>query len=136
MSDSDVEQSSDFPSLVPNIYGPKPNLNIVDFSIRYHSQPKPKEPNIGKILRKFESDSQRCLHTAMWTSVLSTNPTKSDAVWEAYRRWVNSKISKLKNFGYKVSERNFRSRFEPAMEALQLQRDPLCLPAPEIEEVA
>ena len=49
---------------------------------------------------------------------------------------VNSKILKLKNFGYKVSERNFHSRFEPTMEALQIQCAPLCLPAPKIEEEA
>lgn len=72
----------------------------------------------------------------MWASVLSTNPAESDATWEAYRRWVNSKISKLKNFGYKFSKRNFHSRFEPIMEALQLQHAQLCLPAPEIEEEA
>lgn len=72
----------------------------------------------------------------MWTSVLSTNPVESDEAWEAYQRWVNSKSSKLKNFGHKVSERNFRSRFEPTTEALQLQRTSLCLPGPKIEEEA
>lgn len=42
----------------------------------------------------------------------------------------------MKNFGYKVFERNFRSRFEPTIKALQLQCSPLCLPAPEIGEEA
>lgn len=41
----------------------------------------------------------------------------------------------MKNFVYKVFERNFRSRFVPAMEALKLQCTPLCLPAIEIGEV-
>ena len=55
VSDTDVEQNSELPSLdIPKIYGPDLNQNIVDFSIRYPNQPKPKEPNIGKILRKFE----------------------------------------------------------------------------------
>lgn len=72
----------------------------------------------------------------MWTSVLSTNPTESDATWEAYGGRVNSKISKLKNFVYKVFERNFRSWFVPTMEAIRLRGAPLCLLALEIMEEA
>lgn len=54
------------------------------------------EPTIGKILRKFESDSIKRLHGAMITSRSLVNPAESDSAWEAYRRWINSKISKLK----------------------------------------
>lgn len=137
MSDSDVERHSDLPFLVvPNVYGLGFHPKITNVSIRYPSQPKPREHNVGKILKKFESDSQRCLCGALWTIVLSINPAENDATWEAYRRWVNSKILKLENFEYKFCERNFCSRFEPAMEVLQLQHAPLFLPAPEIEEEA
>lgn len=60
----------------------------------------------------------------MWTSVVSINPVENDSTWEASRKLVNLEISKLKNFGYKVSKKNFRSRFLAVMEALQLQRAP------------
>lgn len=85
MSDSDDEEYLDLPYLViSNVYGLDFHPTIIDVSIRYPSQPKPKKPNVGKILKKFKSDSKSCLHTAMWTSVLSTNPAESDAAWEAY----------------------------------------------------
>lgn len=71
----------------------------------------------------------------MTTSRSSANPTRSDSAWEAYRRWVNSKISRLKNFGYKVSERNFRSGFIPLMKIWKLRNSQLCLPAPEVKKV-
>lgn len=48
---------------------------------------------------------------------------------------MNSKISRLKNFGYKVSERNFLSGFIPLMEIWKLRNSHLCLPAPEVKEV-
>lgn len=54
----------------------------------------------------------------MWTSFLSPNPEETDTAWKVDRGWVNSKISKLENFGYKVSERSFISRFVPVMKAL------------------
>lgn len=72
----------------------------------------------------------------MLTSFMSSNPTESDSSWEVHRGWVNSKISKMKNFGHKVSERNFHSWFVPVMEVIQLQHAPLCLPAPEVKEIA
>lgn len=76
-SDSDVEQHFDLPSLVvPHIYGLDPNPHIDEFSIRYLSQPKHKESNVGTIMRKFESDSKRCIHAAMRTSFLSYNPAE------------------------------------------------------------
>lgn len=93
MSNSDNEQYINLPScVIPNVYGHGFYLTITDVSVKYHSQPKPKEPNVRKIMKKFESDSKKILHTAMWTGVLSTNPSESDATWEAYQRWVNSKI--------------------------------------------
>lgn len=80
MYDSDAEQFSDLPSLVvPKIYGSDPNPNIVEFYIKYPSQPKHKESKIGKILSKSESDSKRCLNATMWTSILSSNPAESDS---------------------------------------------------------
>lgn len=66
MFDSDDEQYSNLPSLVvPSVYGPDLHSTITDVSVRYHSQPKPKEPSVGKILKKFELDSQRCLRAPM-----------------------------------------------------------------------
>lgn len=53
---------------------------------------------------------------------------------EAYRRWSNSKISKIKIFGYKVSEINFCSGFVPLIEIWKLRNSRLCLPALEIKE--
>lgn len=80
-------------------------------------------------MKNFESDSRSHLHAAM------TNPAESDSTLEAYRSWIKSKISKLKKFGYKVSERKFRSGFVPLMEIWKLRNTPLCLLAPEIKEV-
>ena len=54
---------------------------------------------------------------------------------EAYRRLINSKISKQNNFGYKVYERKFRYGFIPLMEIWNLWNSQLCLPAPEVKEV-
>lgn len=87
VSDFDDEQYTNLPSLViPNVYGTNFHPTITDVSIRYPSQPKPKEPNTGKILKNIESDSKSFLHTVIWTSVLSTNPIESYAAWEAYWR--------------------------------------------------
>lgn len=122
------------PSSLPTIYGPDPHPTITDISVRIPSQPKP-NPNIGNILKKIESDSRSCLHTGRWTSCLLPNPAESDAAWEAYKSCINSKISKLKNFGYKVSERNLCYGFVTLMELWKLRHNPLCLLAPEVKEV-
>lgn len=71
----------------------------------------------------------------MTTSRSSVNPAESDSAQEAYRRWINSKISKLKDFGYDLSERNFRYGFVPLTELWKLRNAPLCLPALRIKEV-
>lgn len=102
----DSERHEAIPPSLPSVYGLDPHPTITDLSVRFPRKPKP-NPNVGKILKNFESDSRICLHADMRTSCLPSNPTESDAAWEAYRSWINSKISKLKNFGYKVSERNF-----------------------------
>ena len=64
----------------------------------------------------------------------SANPTESDSAWEAYKRLMNSKISNLKNFMYKVFDRNFHYGFIPLMEIWKLRNSQLCLPAPEVKE--
>lgn len=71
----------------------------------------------------------------MRTSCLSSNLAETDVALEAYRSWINSKISKLKKFWYKVSKRNFCYGFVPLMELWKIQNTPLCLPAPEVKEV-
>lgn len=48
---------------------------------------------------------------------------------------MNSKISRMKNFGCKVSERNFLYGFIPLIEIWKLRNSQLCLPAPEVKEV-
>lgn len=104
-----------FPSL-PTLYGPDLDETRIDLTVNF---PKPTR-NIGKILRKFESKSRSRLHEAMPISRSSENPTESDSAWETYIRWINSKISKLKKFRYKVSERNFHYGFVPLMEIWKL----------------
>lgn len=116
------------------LYGPDPDPTIIDLSVIIPKPPKP-NPNIGKILNNYESDSRRRLRAAMTTSRSSANPSESDFAWEDYKSWINSKISKLKNLRYKVSERNFCYGFVPLMEIWKLRNAPLCLPAPEIKEV-
>lgn len=123
-------------SFTQYVYGPDPHPIINDVSVRNPSQPKPKQLNVGKILRKFELDSRSYLHAAMRTNYLSVNPTENDVTWEAYRSWMNSKISKLKNFGYKASKRNSSFGFVPLMELWKLRHAPLCIPASEVKEVA
>lgn len=46
-----------------------------------------------------------------------------------------SKISKVKEFGYDLSERNFFFGFVPLMKIWKLQNAPSCLPTLEIKEV-
>lgn len=122
-----------FPSL-PTLFGPDLDETKIDLTVSFPKPPKP-TPNIGEILRKFESESKSCLHEVMTISRASANPAESDSSWEAYRRWMNYKISNLKNFGYKVSERKFRSGFVPLMEIWKLRNSHLCLPALEVNEV-
>lgn len=122
-----------FPTL-PTLYGPDHDETIIDLFVKIPKLPKP-SPNIGKILRKFESELRSRLHEVMMTNRSSANPVESDSAWEAYRWWINSKISKIKDFGYDLSERNFRYGFVSLMELWKLRTAPLCLPAPEIKEV-
>lgn len=103
-----------FPTL-PTFYGPDNDETIIDLSVRVPKPPKP-SPNIGKIPRKFKSDSRSRLHEAMTTSHSSANPDERDFAWEAYRMWINSKVSELKDFGYDLSKRNFHYGFVPLME--------------------
>lgn len=74
------------PSLIPTVYGPDLHPTITDISVRIPSQPKPKQPNVGKIMKKFESDSRTYLNVAMRPSCLSSNLAESDATWVAYTR--------------------------------------------------
>lgn len=129
--ESDI--SNHFPSL-PTLFSPDLDETKIDITVSYPKPPKPSS-NIGKILRKFESELISCMHEAMTISHSSANPIESDSAWEAYRRWINSKIYKMKNFGYKVSERNFYFGFIPLMEIWKLRNSQLCLPAPEVKEV-
>lgn len=52
----------------------------------------------------------------MIVSRSSTNPAASDSAWEAYRSWMNSKISKLKDIEYTLAESKFHFGFIPLME--------------------
>lgn len=122
-----------FPTL-PTLYGPDPNETIIDLSVIIPKPPKP-SPNIGKILRKFESNLRSHLHESMMISHSLADPDESNSAWEDYRRWIKSKISKLKDFGYDLSERNFCFGFVPSMELWKLRNAPPCLPALEIKEV-
>lgn len=90
----------------PSVFGPDFDESKIDLTVSYPKPPKPSS-NIGKIMRKFESESRSRLHEAMTISCSSANPAKSDFAGETYKRWINSKIFRLNNFGYKVSERNF-----------------------------
>lgn len=118
----------------PSVFRPDFDETEIDLTVSYPKPPKP-SPNIGKILREFESESRSRLHEAMTISHFSANPAESGSAWEAYRRRINSKISRLKNFGYKVSERNLLSGFIPLMEIWKLRNSQLCLPAPEVKEL-
>ena len=75
------------------------------------------------------------MHEAITISRSSANPAASDSAWEAYRKWTNSKISRLKDFGYKLVERKLCSGFIPLMEIWKLRNSQLCLLTPEIKEV-
>lgn len=124
---SDSERNKAIPPNLPAFYGPDPHPTITGLFVRIPNQSKP-NPNISKVLKNFESNSRSCLHAIMTTSYLSANPT------EAYKSWINSKISKLKNFGYKVSEKN-RYGFVPLMKIWKLRNTLFCLPTPEVKEV-
>lgn len=133
-----VVSDSETPKVIfltlPTLYGSDPDQNIIDIFVRIPIPPK-ESPNIGKILKNFEPYSRSRLRTAMTTSHSSANPAESDSAWKDYKRWIDSKISKLKNFGYKISERNFRFGFVPLMEISKLRNARLCLPTAAIKEV-
>lgn len=71
----------------------------------------------------------------MTTSRSLADPAESDSTWEHYKSWINSIISKLKKFGYNLSERNLCYGFVPLMEIWKLRNAPLCLSTPEFKEV-
>lgn len=130
---SDLESPSIiFPSF-PSIYGPDFTETRINLTVNYPKPPK-SSPNISKIMRKFESESKIRLYEAMTISHSSANPTASDSAWEAYKVWVNSKISKLKYFGYQLTERKFLYGFIPLMEIWKLRNSQLCPPALEVKE--
>lgn len=127
------------PIIVPSfpcVYGPDFDKSIINLIVKYLKQPPKSSPNIGKVLRKFESESKSRLHEEMTVKRSSSNPATSDSAWEAYRSWMDSKISKLKNLGYTLDERQFRSGFVPLMELWKLRNSQIYLPAPEIKEAA
>lgn len=115
------------------LYGPEFDESRINLTVNYPKPPK-SSPNISKILRKFESESKSCLHEAMAIIRSSANSAASDSAWKAYRSWVDSKISKLKDFGYKHAERKFRYRFVHLTEIWKLRKSQLCLPAPKVKE--
>lgn len=100
----------------PYVYDPDFNEFRINHTVNYPKQPPKSSPNIGKILRKFESESKICLHEAMNISHSSANPDVGDSTWEAYRIWMDSKISKMKDFGYTLAKRKFLYGFVPLME--------------------
>lgn len=83
ISDPETPQIT-IPSL-PTLFDPDINETKINLTVSYPKPPKP-SPNIGKTLRKFESESRSRLHEAMIISRSSGNPTKSDYAWKAYRR--------------------------------------------------
>lgn len=120
-----------FPSF-PSVHGLEFDESRINLTVSY---PKPlkSSPNIGKILRKFDSKSKSRLHEAMTINRSSANPAASDSAWEAYRGWVDSKISKLKNFRYKLAERQSCSGLIPLMEIWKLRNSHLCIPSLEVK---
>lgn len=74
---SDPETPSIIFPLLPTLYGPDLYETRIYLTISFPKPPKP-TPNIGKILRKFDSESRSCLYEAMMTSRASVNPTESD----------------------------------------------------------
>lgn len=78
----DVESPSIIVSSFPFVYGPDFDESRINLTINYPKPPK-SFPIIGKILRKFESESKSRLHKAMTISRSSANPTVSGSAWEA-----------------------------------------------------
>lgn len=62
----------------PSVFGPDFDETKIDLTISYPKPPKP-SPNIGKILKKFESESKSHLHEAMSISRSSTNLADNDS---------------------------------------------------------
>lgn len=98
--------------------------------------PTQSSPDLGKVLTDFDYESKRREEKAMIVSHSSTNSTASDSAWEAYRSWMNSDISKMKDFGYTLDESKLRSGFVPLIELWKLRNSQLFFPAPEIKEAS
>ena len=55
----------------------------------------------------FGSEYKRSLEIAMTVTHSSVNPAASDSTWEAYKSWMSSEISKMKDLGILWLKENF-----------------------------
>ena len=84
----------------------------------------------------FDSESKRRLEKAMNISHSSTNPATSVSAWEAYRSWMNSEISRIKDLAYTLAERKFCYGLVPLLELWKIRNSQVFLLALEIKEAS
>ncbi|XP_050918435.1 proline-rich receptor-like protein kinase PERK9 [Lathyrus oleraceus] len=120
----------------PSVFGPDFNESRINLTIKYPKMPTQSSPDLGKVLNDFYYESKRRLEKAMISSHSSINPSTSDSTWEAYRSWMNSEISKMKDLEYTLAESKCYYEFVPLMELWKLRNSQLCLPAPKIKEAS
>lgn len=114
----------------PSVFGPDFDESIINLTIKYPKIQTSSSPDLGKILMEFDSESNKHLEKAMTVSHSSTNLATNDSTWEAYKSWMSSEVSKMKDLGYTLVERKFHYGFIPLMELWKLRNSQLCLPAP------
>lgn len=104
----------------PSVFGLDFDESIINLTIKYPKIQTPSSPDLRKILMEFDSEFKKCLEKAMTISHSSEKLVASDSVREAYRSWMNSEVSKMKDLGYTLAESKFLYGFVPLMELLTL----------------
>jgi hypothetical protein len=120
----------------PSVFGPDFDESRINLTVKYPKIPTQSSPDLGKVLMDFDSESKRHLAKAMNVSHSSINHVASGLAWEAYRSWMNSEISKMKDLGYTLAKIKFHYGCVPLMELWKLRNSQLCLLTPEIKEAS
>lgn len=116
------------------VFGPNFDESRINLTIQYPKIPTQSSLDLGKVLTDFDFEYKRHLEKAMTDSHSSANLDASYSYREAYRSWINSEISKMKDLGYTLVESKFCFGFVLLMKLWKMRNYQLCLPASEIKE--
>ena len=109
----------------------------INISYDIEKEPKP-EPEIDPeevddLVRQFESEAKERLHSLTQDCANYVNPTERDAVWDEFRRWINSCSQELRELYYKDAQKRFHNNRSGIIELLLEMFTPKIPPTPEAE---